>query len=156
MTTALAVTFGAGPAAAEAGPQLQAAVQPYEFTDEVNPDCVDIRPPLVGFTEQDTDNAPMNGETINFTFNGNNGSITLGVSNSAQGQLLSFDFNDTPFAAAVVIVKGSNNANIYDYRTTMAGQIEADNTLHAPINPSGGFANLSHVAFCVVPDGDNT
>lgn len=155
LTTALAVAFGAGPASAEAGPQLQAEVQPYEFTDEVNPDCVDIRPPLTGSFEEDTDNAPVDGEVINFTSGGQSGSITLGVTEGTQGELLSFDFSG-PFAAAVVIVKGSNNANIYDYRTTMAGQIEADETLHAPINPSGGFADLSHVAFCIVPDGANT
>ncbi|MFC8091835.1 hypothetical protein [Streptomyces sp. NPDC057301] len=107
--------------------------------------------------EVDTDDAPEDGEVLNFSSGGEDGTITLGVTEGDQGQLLSFDFGvDSAFAAGAVIVKGSNNANIYDYRTTMAGQIEADETLHAPINPSGGFADLSHVAFCIVPDGDNT
>ncbi|MEU9053160.1 hypothetical protein AB0D37_22490 [Streptomyces sp. NPDC048384] len=154
LTTALAVTFGAGPASAEAGPQLLAEVAPVEYTAEVNPDCVDIN----GFTlEVDTDDAPVDGEVLNFSSGGEDGTITLGVTEGDQGQLLSFDFGvDSAFAAGAVIVKGSNNANVYDYRPTMAGQIEADETLHAPINPSGGFADLSHVAFCIVPDGDNT
>ncbi|MFD0005216.1 hypothetical protein ACFVJ4_22735 [Streptomyces sp. NPDC127178] len=154
LTTALAVTLGAGPASAQPGPQLQAEVAPVEYTAEVNPDCVDIN----GFTlEVDTDDAPVDGEVLNFSSGGEDGTITLGVTEGDQGQLLSFDFGvDSAFAAGAVIVKGSNNANVYDYRPTMAGQIEADETLHAPINPSGGFADLSHVAFCIVPDGDNT
>ncbi|WP_128433114.1 hypothetical protein [Streptomyces cyaneus] len=153
LSTALAMTF-ATPASAQAGDQLDAAVPPVEYTAEVNPDCEDIN----GFTlEVDTDNAPVDGEVLNFSSGGQNGTITLGVTEGEQGQLLSFDFgDDSAFAAGAVIVKGSNNANIYDYRPTMAGQIEADETLHAPINPSGGFADLSHVAFCIVPDGSNT
>ncbi|WP_328424644.1 hypothetical protein [Streptomyces sp. NBC_00443] len=158
LTTALAVTFTAGTASAQPGPQLSAEVAPVEYTAEVNPDCSDIN----GFAlEVDTDetapDAPVNGEVINFSSGGQNGTITLGVTEGEQGQLLSFDFGiGSPFAAGAVIVKGSNNANVYDYRTTMAGQIEADETLHSPINPSGNFADLSHVAFCIVPDGDNT
>jgi hypothetical protein len=156
LTTALAVTFGAGPASAQPGPQLTADVPPVEYTAEVNPDCDDIN----GFdlevdTDETTPDAPVNGEVIDFTHEGQDGSITLGVTSSTQGQLLSFSF-DGPFAAAAVIVKGSNNANIYDYRPTMAGQVEADETLHSPLNPSGNFADLSHVAFCIVEDGANT
>ncbi|MET9965949.1 hypothetical protein ABZZ80_08550 [Streptomyces sp. NPDC006356] len=158
LTTALAVTFGAGPASALPGPQLTADVPPVEYTAEVNPDCDDIN----GFAlEVDTDetdpDAPVNGEVINFTHEGQSGSITLGVTQSTQGQLLSFEFGeDDPFAAGAVIVKGSNNANVYDYRTTMAGQVVLDETLHSPLNASGNFADLSHVAFCIVPDGADT
>ncbi|MFE5923452.1 hypothetical protein ACQF36_10085 [Streptomyces sp. Marseille-Q5077] len=159
LTTALAVTLGAGPASAQPGPQLQAEVAPTELAG--NPDCVDIQPPLTGFTEQDTDNAPVDGETLNFTFNGSNGSILLSVTDNSEGEpdLLDFDISG-PFAAAAVIVKGGPNANVYDYRTTMAGQIEADETLHSPLNtssaPPNDFYAISHVAFCIVPDGDNT
>jgi hypothetical protein len=129
-------------------------VAPYEYTEEVNPDCNDIN----GFVhEEDTDDEPMNGEVLNFTVEGQNGSILLNVTDDEEGEPEFLSFSITgPFAAGAVIVKGSNNANVYDYRTTMAGQIEADETLHSPINPSGGFAGISHVAFCIVPDGDNT
>lgn len=155
LTTALAVTFGAGPASADPGPQLQAAVPPVEnFENNGNPNCPDIN----GFAlEIDTDNEPVDGEMLAFSFNNQSGTITLDVTDNAEGEpeLLGFSFSG-PFAAGAVIVKGGPSANIYDYRPTMAGAIEADVTLHSPINPSGGFAALSHVAFCIVPDGSNT
>jgi LPXTG-motif cell wall-anchored protein len=45
----------------------------------------------------------------------------------------------------VVIVKGGNASNVYDYRP---GESTGDTGLHAPANASGGFAGLSHVSFC--------
>jgi hypothetical protein len=45
----------------------------------------------------------------------------------------------------VVIVKGGNASNVYDYRP---GESMGDTGLHAPANASGQFAGLSHVSFC--------
>ncbi|MFJ8537534.1 hypothetical protein [Streptomyces sp. NPDC093591] len=157
LTTALAVTFGAGPAAAAPGPQLQAEVAPEEVAD--NPDCADI-PGQSGSTEFDTNTAPTDGQVINI--NGQ-GSITIGITERTEepdGQLLSFSI-EGPFAASAVIVKGGpaneGGANLYDYTDTPAGQIEADETLHAQLNPTGNaLTDISHVAFCIVPDGSNT
>jgi hypothetical protein len=42
-----------------------------------------------------------------------------------------------------VIVKGGPAANIYTYAKGTSGS-----GLHAPVNPSGGWAGLSHVDFC--------
>jgi hypothetical protein len=45
----------------------------------------------------------------------------------------------------VVIVKGGNASNVYDYRPD---ESTGDTGLHAPANASGQFAGLSHVSFC--------
>lgn len=166
LTTALAVTLAASPASAQAGPQLDAEVAPVEVAG--NPNCDDITPPLSGFTEVDTNDTPVDGETLNFSVNGTTGSITIGFGEidtpEAVGQVLDFDITG-PFAAAAVIVKGGpvnevSGANLYDYRLSMAGQIAADETLHAQLNamsPSTvDFHDISHVAFCIVPDEYNT
>ncbi|MEU8852356.1 hypothetical protein AB0C70_40480 [Streptomyces sp. NPDC048564] len=157
LTTALAVTFTAGTAAAVPGPQLGAAVAPEEVAD--NPDCDDFEQ-FADSEEFDTDNEPANGEVLDI--NGQ-GTITLGVTQRTEepdGQLLSFSV-DGPFAVVGVIVKGGpanvGGANLYDYTGTPAGQIEADEDLHAQLNPPGNaITDISHVAFCVVPDGSNT
>lgn len=168
LATALAVTFGAGPASAQPGPQLGADVAPTELPGNPNCDSMDITPPLTGFTEVDTNDEPVSGETLNFSVNGSNGSITLTVRDvdtaEAVGQVLDFTI-DGPFAAAAVIVKGGqvtevSGANLYDYRTSMAGQVEADTDLHAQLQAMSpdpvDFHDISHVAFCIVPDGANT
>ncbi|MFE7269220.1 hypothetical protein [Streptomyces sp. NPDC057623] len=125
-----------------------------------NPDCDEV-PGGAGTTEYDTGDAPQNGEVLDIE---GLGSITIGVTQRTaepDGQVLSFVI-DGPFAAAAVIVKGGPNnaeggANLYDYTTTPAGQIEADDTLHSQLNPPGtALTDISHVAFCIVPDGNNT
>lgn len=47
-----------------------------------------------------------------------------------------------------VFVKGGagGGGNLYDYRPR--GGAKADTGLHAPINPSGQYAGLSHISFC--------
>ncbi|SDN06345.1 hypothetical protein SAMN04487981_103426 [Streptomyces sp. cf386] len=157
LATALAVAFAAGPASAAPGPQLGAAVAPEEVAD--NPDCDDFTQ-FAGAEEFDTDDEPTNGQVLDI--NGQ-GTITLGVTQRTEepdGQLLSFDV-EGPFAVVGAIVKGGpaneGGANLYDYTGTPAGQIEADVDLHAQLNPPGNaITDISHVAFCVVPDGNNT
>lgn len=51
----------------------------------------------------------------------------------------------------VVVCKGSNSANIYEYDPASYG----DDGLHCPINPSGGPAEVSHITLCfeeVIPE----
>jgi hypothetical protein len=67
-------------------------------------------------------------------------SITV-TENSAQNGLSSWS-STLPIDA--VIVKGSNAANVYEYNPESIG----DTNLVTPINPSGGYAGLSHVNFC--------
>ncbi|MCF1593417.1 hypothetical protein [Streptomyces muensis] len=114
--------------------------------------------------EADTENEPTD-ETLAFTVNGQQGSVIIDVtSTNMEGEPLRFDFSVTgPFAVAAVIVKGgpandpTTGANLYDYRTTPAGQVEADETLHAQLNPNGtAYTGISHVAFCMVEDGAQT
>ena len=55
----------------------------------------------------------------------------------------------------LVIAKGANGADSYAYDlTTVPGPNRSDAHLHAPINASGSYANLSHMDFCykVRPD----
>jgi hypothetical protein len=55
-----------------------------------------------------------------------------------------------------VIVKGSNNANVYTYNPEDTG----DSGLHAPVQANNKLAGISHVTFCYdvepppCPDGD--
>ncbi|OIJ86113.1 hypothetical protein BIV25_42225 [Streptomyces sp. MUSC 14] len=82
------------------------------------------------------------------------GTFGLTVSNSSQGQVFSFTIPASDHRAAVkVTAKGGNAANVYTYDSTTGfpNGIAADGSLHAPINPSGKFADLSHIDFCVIP-----
>jgi len=59
----------------------------------------------------------------------------------------------------VVIAKGASGADSYAYDlTTVPGPNRSDAHLHAPINASGSYANLSHMDFCykVRPDVSKT
>jgi hypothetical protein len=59
----------------------------------------------------------------------------------------------------VVIAKGADGGDSYAYDLTMVpGPTRSDGHLHAPINASGSYANLSHMDFCykVRPDVSKT
>jgi len=68
--------------------------------------------------------------------------LTLGSGNT-------FSWTST-FGIDAVIVKGGPNANLYAYDPP--SEAVSDSGLHAPDNPSGGFAGLSHVEFCYDED----
>jgi hypothetical protein len=55
-----------------------------------------------------------------------------------------------PFGIGAVIVKGSNDANIYEYNP----QLTWDSGLAAPPNASGDPAGLSNITFCWNPEED--
>ena len=48
--------------------------------------------------------------------------------------------------AGKVYVKGGSGGNLYDYSPD---GVKADEGLHAPVNPSGYYADVSHVSFCL-------
>ncbi|MFJ8588896.1 hypothetical protein ACIRD2_30165 [Streptomyces sp. NPDC093595] len=145
MITAVALGLAAGPASAQPGPPSDAGVQPVEVAG--NPTFASLDPEVWGtFNCQGQPiriEDPEEGDT--------SGPITITNIDANN----TFDFEvDEDFAVIGVIVKGGPNANVYDYRPT---GIQADENLHAPINPNNGqFYGLSHIDFCVVPDGNNT
>ncbi|MBA4181634.1 MAG: hypothetical protein C0506_13670, partial [Anaerolinea sp.] len=47
-----------------------------------------------------------------------------------------------------VYIKGGSNANSYTYPPTYPSGVLSDGNLHAPLNPSGAPAGVSHIVFC--------
>jgi hypothetical protein len=74
------------------------------------------------------------------------GSITVSNFNGT-----TFDWSAT-FGIDQVIVKGGSSANVYTYNP----EATSDTGLHAPTNPSGGFAGVSHIEFCFDQDATTT
>lgn len=58
-----------------------------------------------------------------------------------------FDWTSN-FPIMGVFVKGGPNGNLYPYPAGSLG----DEMLHAPDNASGGWAGLSHISFCFLPE----
>lgn len=140
LTTATALGIAAGPALADPGPPSNPGmIQPAEVGD--NPD-VSCAPGETGFRVEN----PSTG-SVNIP---GDGSLDIIVSNTDQGQVFSFFIPDAAQRAATkVVAKGGNiGANVYTYPSPGS---TADGFLHTPINPSGKFADLSHIDFCVVP-----
>ena len=68
------------------------------------------------------------------------GKLRISLDVQASAKTVAFRSN---FGLDEVIVKGGPAANIYTYAKGTSGS-----GLHAPVNPSGGWAGLSHVGFC--------
>jgi LPXTG-motif cell wall-anchored protein len=85
------------------------------------------------------------------TFADDNGPLTvmIDVRDTADGQVFDWTSN---IGVDVVIVKGGNASNVYTYDPESTG----DTGLHAPVNPSGGFAGLSHISFCYDVEQETT
>lgn len=66
---------------------------------------------------------------------------TLSVTITVTGNFV--DWTST-IPVNAVIVKGGNCANLFLY----PGGSMGDTLLHAPVNPSGGYAGISHIDFC--------
>ncbi|KUN99093.1 hypothetical protein [Streptomyces caeruleatus] len=145
LTTALAVTVGAGPASAVPGPPSTSGEQPVEVLGNQNFDSLPA-----SITPFDCDRI-VQVEPVSAGSFGEDDEVTildLGTDNT-----FDFDISDD-FAAIGVLVKGGPNTNVYDYRPT---GIQADGELHAPVNPMNmTFYGLSHLDFCLVEDGSNT
>jgi hypothetical protein len=91
-----------------------------------------------GLTELKVGNG---GPPVDGTFTDGTLSVTIDVRDTAEGQVFDWMSN---IGVDVVIVKGGPNSNVYTYDPESTG----DTGLHAPVNPSGMFAGLSHISFC--------
>ena len=80
-------------------------------------------------------------------YNGSfSGAFPQGLSVSTNGTYVWFTYESNEFCVGAVIVKGSNEANVYYYE----GGIKSDYGLAAPLNASGNPAGLSNITFCFV------
>jgi hypothetical protein len=105
---------------------------------EGNPTCATLSP---GTNELKID-PPSDG-----TFNDSDGplSVTIDVRSTSDGQVFDFTSN---IPVKVAFAKGGNiGGNKYTYNPAET----SDTGLHAPENPSGDWANLSHITFCYDP-----
>jgi hypothetical protein len=71
-----------------------------------------------------------------------------GLTVNTDGKYVSFS---SSFPIGAVIVKGSNDANVYVYEP----QVSSDTGLASPPNASGNFAGLSNLRFCWNPPEDD-
>ena len=71
------------------------------------------------------------------------GPLTITVYDTAAGQM--FDWASTSYIA-MILVKGGPNANLYEYGCSPGAT--SGTGLHAPTNPSGKYAGLSHISYC--------
>lgn len=88
---------------------------------------------------------PPNAGTYALDDLGNN--VVVTISEAAGGQVFSWQVSDGIVIDQVVAKGGSGGANIYDY-TTIDPNPSSDGSLHSPLNPSGEYADLSHIDFC--------
>ncbi|GGU75390.1 hypothetical protein GCM10010260_04340 [Streptomyces filipinensis] len=140
----MALGIAASPALAQAGPPSDAGVQPIEVDDNPPVSCPTG---ATGFRVED----PTTG-SVNIPGDGN---FTITVTDTTAGQVFSFDIPTADHRSAIKVVAkgGTGGANVYTYDSTTGfpNGITMDGSLHAPINPSGKFADLSHIDFCVIP-----
>ena len=106
-----------------------------------NPTCADVAP---GTTSLKVDPA-ASGEFTDGTL-----TVNITINETANGQ--TFDWTSN-IGVQTVVVKGGPNANVYNYGSPGS---TGDSGLHAPENPSGGYAGLSHIDFCYVPPTPTT
>jgi LPXTG-motif cell wall-anchored protein len=99
-----------------------------------------------GLTELKVGNGEPPGDG---TFTDGTLEVTIDVRDTAEGQVFDWMSN---IGVDVVIVKGGNSSNVYTYDPESTG----DTGLHAPVNPSGMFAGLSHISFCYDEDQETT
>jgi hypothetical protein len=130
LTTALAVGL-----AVSALPAVATHVQPVLKTG--NPTCSDLVDG--GVTEFKIE--PVTGGThTDGTL-----SVTITLHDTADGQ--TFDWTSN-IGVDAVFAKGGPQGNLYVYDP----EATADTGLHAPANPSGEWAGLSHISFCYDKD----
>jgi len=132
----LAVVVSAMVGAAGLFVALPASAQSNEpETVPGNPVCADVAPAGVTWTAFKVE-PPADGEFSDGTL-----TVNIDVRATADGQVFDWDSN---IGVDAVIVKGGPNANVYFYDPESTG----DTGLHAPVNPSGQWAGLSHIEFC--------
>ena len=82
-------------------------------------------------------------DKIDPVINGTYGPLTINWYDTDDGPV--FDWTSTSYISAI-LVKGGPNANLYVYGCDPGAT--SDEGLHAPINPSGKWAGLSHISYC--------
>jgi len=81
------------------------------------------------------------------TYNlGSSAQITITVTNGPCGQVFNWSVTGNVVVDQIV-VKGGDAANLYDY-TGQNPATTSDGNLHAPLNPNGDYAGLSHIDIC--------
>ena len=112
-----------------AGPAAAASVTPSVV--DGNPKCADY-----GMNEFKIDSNPNPG-----TFGDSAFTVTV-----TKPTADSIDFSAASPAVSIVLMKGGDNANLYDYRPT---PVAADTGLTTPMNSNSGKPyGISHISFC--------
>lgn len=73
------------------------------------------------------------------------GTVTIAFSNESCGQVMTWEVSDN-IVIDHVYAKGGDKYNDYDY-TGESPKPKSDGNLHCPVNPSGSYADFSHVNF---------
>ncbi|WP_255150863.1 choice-of-anchor W domain-containing protein [Halorarius halobius] len=114
-----------------------------------NPKCSDIDADLVEAIKIEDDELPAASESSTKTYNTIFGDVTLHVSGVRDGEVTELDFV-SEFGVDSVVVKGGPNANV----CSEDGVAYGGEDLSPPDNASGNPAAVSHISFCVRPDGN--
>jgi hypothetical protein len=115
-----------------AGPVLATHVEP--ILHEGNASCGDL-----GDYDHEFKIEPV--ESGDFADPNSDFEVTITVHETADGQTFDFSAN---LGVDAVFAKGGDAGNLYVYSPAET----EDDGLHAPVNDSGKFANLSHISFC--------
>lgn len=110
-----------------------------------NPTCADLIPSTDFVFEFKLDpgadfDGPVSG-------GGLSGHLVVDTHSTDHGPTFDFTFTGGIGVAAVFVKGGDTGGNLYDYRPD--GE-DADTALHSPVNPSGSYAGLSHISFCII------
>jgi LPXTG-motif cell wall-anchored protein len=92
-----------------------------------------------GLTELKVGNG---GAPVDGTFTDGTLEVTIDVRDTPEGQV--FDWKSNIGVDVVIAKGGEGGSNVYTYDP----EETEDTGLHAPVNPSGMFAGLSHISFC--------
>ena len=84
--------------------------------------------------------------TMDPVIDGPLGPLTIDWYDTDNGPM--FNWTSTHYISAI-LVKGGPDANLYDYGCDPGAFV--DTGLHAPMNPSDKWANISHISYCAAP-----
>jgi hypothetical protein len=121
---------GVDTSGAPSGDGIQPVVQ------DGNPTCGELAPGTTEFKVQ---------PVVDGTFTQGPLTVTIDVRDTPDGPVFDWTSN---IGINAIFVKGGDNGNLYVYDPADT----ADTSLHAPVNPSGKFAGLSHISFCFGAD----
>ncbi|KOV59301.1 hypothetical protein [Streptomyces sp. MMG1121] len=83
------------------------------------------------------------------------GRFQLTVTSTTQGQVFSFNIPGSDHRSVVRVTAtgstGGSTVVTYDSTTGFPDGIAAAGPLHAPVNSTGKYANLSRIDFCIKP-----